>query len=478
MDSSISRSRFVLAALVCTMLGHFAASTLRADGAHGAHGGASRTTDSHSEHNHASSKPPMKLGLDAGDLQPMYGGQVSATKWHYFEVIYLPQETRVYVYSPSRSPLEGIGLRGEAVMQINGNSTPFRYPLKERMDSRHRVYGSIEVDVTRVRDGDMQVTFELERLPFKEEKKATFTQTFYLTRPPVKVTVAPLAPADGALIMQQETCPVMETGLREQGNPVKLLVGDEPLFVCCVSCIDEVKKHPQETLKKAAALIAANRPPAVAPAVAPAEVFWAVETDDAAMRNQSVCPVTDQPLGAHGRPLKVVVDGRPVFVCCEGCIDEVQINPQRYLKIAGTTGPSRGKPQQEELYQAVSTHTNSSPATVDDREPQALPSPGRLVTGARHIAVSSATRFDQVSIAAQAVCPVTKQPLGAHGTPVKIEMDGQTVFVCCQGCVDQVKRNAEMYLSRFSSASHPSGYTSENDWFYQKPPAPPGGGGL
>lgn len=34
---------------------------------------------------------------------------------------------------------------------------------------------------------------------------------------------------------------------------------------------------------------------------------------------QGTCPVTDEPLGSMGKPPKKMVDGQPVFVCCEGC---------------------------------------------------------------------------------------------------------------------------------------------------------------
>lgn len=39
---------------------------------------------------------------------------------------------------------------------------------------------------------------------------------------------------------------------------------------------------------------------------------------DLAIR-QGVCPVTDEPLGSMGKPPKKMVDGKPVFICCEGC---------------------------------------------------------------------------------------------------------------------------------------------------------------
>jgi hypothetical protein len=46
---------------------------------------------------------------------------------------------------------------------------------------------------------------------------------------------------------------------------------------------------------------------------------------------QRTCPVTGDLLGADGKPMKVQLRGRPVFVCCEGCRDDLKANPQKYL---------------------------------------------------------------------------------------------------------------------------------------------------
>lgn len=41
-----------------------------------------------------------------------------------------------------------------------------------------------------------------------------------------------------------------------------------------------------------------------------------------------------------------------------------------------------------------------------------------------------------------------KSPLGAMGTPVKIEIEGQTVFLCCKGCEKGAKANPEETLAK------------------------------
>lgn len=46
---------------------------------------------------------------------------------------------------------------------------------------------------------------------------------------------------------------------------------------------------------------------------------------------QKICPVTGELLGSMGAPLKVDVNGMPVFICCEGCKEELLKKPDEYL---------------------------------------------------------------------------------------------------------------------------------------------------
>jgi len=46
---------------------------------------------------------------------------------------------------------------------------------------------------------------------------------------------------------------------------------------------------------------------------------------------QKTCPVADMPLGSMGPPIKVDVEGTPVFICCEGCRGKLLAEPAKYL---------------------------------------------------------------------------------------------------------------------------------------------------
>lgn len=55
------------------------------------------------------------------------------------------------------------------------------------------------------------------------------------------------------------------------------------------------------------------------------------EADRALAEKQKTCPVSDQPLGMMGKPLKLEIEGREVFLCCPNCEDPIRKEPDKYL---------------------------------------------------------------------------------------------------------------------------------------------------
>jgi YHS domain-containing protein len=126
---------------------------------------------------------------------------------------------------------------------------------------------------------------------------------------------------------------------------------------------------------------------------------------------QGVCPVSGQKLGSMGATPKVVVNGKPLFICCAGCKSKVESSPDQYLaKFYGAKG--------EEVR------------------------PG----------VFKATLADTKAIAAQKVCPVMDEPLGGMGTPLKVDVKGKAVFICCAGCAKKLAAESDKYLQQLAKA--------------------------
>ncbi len=210
--------------------------------------GTQQHSDGHAGHQRAD--PPFRAP---------HGGQLSKTNWNYFEVVYGPRETRVYVYDLFRSPVPAREMQGDVIMQVRSNGGKFRYPLQYARGADGQDYLALRVDLTRVRNGDMDVHFDLAGLPNRESPRARFSQAFALPRPPVAVAAA--TAFDRAAVARQRTCPVMDSPLGEHGTPIKLLVGNQTIYVCCQGCIKKVQADPRMYVAKVARVAASKQTP-------------------------------------------------------------------------------------------------------------------------------------------------------------------------------------------------------------------------
>jgi hypothetical protein len=59
---------------------------------------------------------------------------------------------------------------------------------------------------------------------------------------------------------------------------------------------------------------------------------------------------------------------------------------------------------------------------------------------------------DRTAAEKQKVCPVTGERLGGMGKPVKITVKGKTVFLCCAGCEDAVRKDPDKYLAKLKAS--------------------------
>ena len=64
---------------------------------------------------------------------------------------------------------------------------------------------------------------------------------------------------------------------------------------------------------------------------APAALPPSDDDDAPRIAQQKLCPVTGEPLGSMGKPVRVTVAGRAVFVCCKACEKPLLRAPDEYL---------------------------------------------------------------------------------------------------------------------------------------------------
>lgn len=165
-----------------------------------------------------------------------------------------------------------------------------------------------------------------------------------------------LPPAERKIAEAQVWCPVQRDRLGVMGKPVKVSAGSGgPLYVCCEACRAEAEANPPEMFDRVAEMkqtrtVAAPPEPAAPVTTAPAAAKLPLSaerlaktlaglgklTDDDRKRAvaQRLCPVQDKPLGLMGKPLELMLDGTPVFLCCASCLDDAKADPKGIRKKA------------------------------------------------------------------------------------------------------------------------------------------------
>lgn len=182
--------------------------------------------------------------------RPPHGGQITRDLIYYFEVVYQPRETHLYIYGPTEEPLPSQAVQGEIVMKPHYLDQTFRCALKyvEPPPGQHPNHLVAATEVSGVPDGEMTVTFQLQNLFLPQRTQTAFTQTFALTRLPPPVTVVEITEADRPGIERQQVCPVTGARLGSMGPPVKVLIGQQPLYVCCQACVAKIQQEPEKYL--------------------------------------------------------------------------------------------------------------------------------------------------------------------------------------------------------------------------------------
>lgn len=69
-------------------------------------------------------------------------------------------------------------------------------------------------------------------------------------------------------------------------------------------------------------------------------------------------------------------------------------------------------------------------------------------TAEREASFSKLSAEDRQLAAAQGYCAVTAEPLGSMGPPLKTTINGQAVFLCCQGCEEKANSHPEETLAK------------------------------
>jgi hypothetical protein len=146
----------------------------------------------------------------------------------------------------------------------------------------------------------------------------------------IRESISKLPTKDQKLAVAQGYCPVMaENRLGTMGAPIKIMIEDQPVFLCCAGCKRRAMADPTKTLATVGELKAK-----VEAATIERNLADLSEEDRNLVLAQGYCPVMPESrLGVMGIPIKVTIADQTFFVCCEGCSKDAAANPEQTLKV-------------------------------------------------------------------------------------------------------------------------------------------------
>ncbi len=95
-----------------------------------------------------------------------------------------------------------------------------------------------------------------------------------------------------------------------------------------------------------------------------------------------------------------------------------------------TGPPTEGSPEGE-----------AEPADVQDAFADAM-------TSEVEASLASLSAEDRELAIKQKICPISEEPLGSMGAPIKVSVAGHDVFVCCEGCETPLKQDPTTHLAK------------------------------
>ncbi len=185
-----------------------------------------------------------------------HGGEFLQTDTIQYEVVYMPLQTRVYLFDKKLKPLTARDARVQMSLTLPAESSPrriaFRYAaVPPRASEQDFVFA--QFDLRQLQDREVPITFEFSGLPDRKSPKVSFSPVFSAEKIRPFAARVLLTAADRDGVMRQRVCPVSGQMLGTRGPIVKLYLGDFPLYLSGEDCIAAVQASPERYLSRPAA---------------------------------------------------------------------------------------------------------------------------------------------------------------------------------------------------------------------------------
>jgi membrane fusion protein, copper/silver efflux system len=253
-----------------------------------------------------------------------------------------------------------------------------------------------------------------------------------------------------AAIAKQAVCPVTGAKLGSMGAPVDVHADGQMVYLCCAGCESAIAKDPQKYLTRIRT-------------VSDSAVLSVPETAVIDTGDQKIVYVEREPgtyegvivqLGPRSNGYYAVISGLlpgdQVAAAGAFLIDaETRLNPAASASYFGASGgPSSGDVSGAiiEANAATAAMPLDTPRSTSTGESEKVKFATSRLTEKELAEIGKLSTEDQKLAKLQVLCPVTMQPLGSMGQPLKVTVGEDVVLICCKGCTNAVKKNPEKML--------------------------------
>ncbi len=253
-----------------------------------------------------------------------------------------------------------------------------------------------------------------------------------------------------AAIAKQAICPVTGAKLGSMGAPVDVQADGQTVYLCCTGCESAIAKDPQKYLSRIRT-------------VSDNAVLSVPETAVIDTGDQKIVYVEREPgtyegvivqLGPRSNGYYAVISGLlpgdQVAAAGAFLIDaETRLNPAASASYFGASGgPSSGEASGATIdaNAATAAMPMDTPMSTSPSESEKVNFATSRLTEEELAEIGKLSSEDQKLAKLQVLCPVTMEPLGSMGQPLKVTVGDDTVLVCCKGCLNSVKKNPEKML--------------------------------
>jgi hypothetical protein len=211
----------------------------------GRHGGGDSSKQSDADSGSSYKPPPASPPLSP------HGGWYVSTDQNCYEVVYMPLQTRIYLYDNKLKPLSARDVHAQMILQLPTENAPRRVPFQYAAmppGATEQDYVTALFDIRPLQDKETNITLEFSGLPDHRPPTVSFTPHYaqFSVRP--YVTKVLLTEADRNGVLRQQVCPVSGAPLGSRGPITKLYIADFPLYLAGDDCIAAVQQAPEKFL--------------------------------------------------------------------------------------------------------------------------------------------------------------------------------------------------------------------------------------